>query len=98
MSTATRTRRAKVFTTGGSQAVRLPAEFRFEADEVYVRRDALTGDVILSARPHGSYADFIAQRFALGPVPASFLGAAERALGQETRDPFAPEHAPPPGS
>jgi antitoxin VapB len=25
---------AKLFTNGGSQAVRLPAEFRFEGDEV----------------------------------------------------------------
>jgi antitoxin VapB len=30
--------------------VRLPAEFRFEGDEVYIRRDPQTGDVILSAR------------------------------------------------
>ncbi len=35
------TKAAKLFTNGGSQAVRLPAEFRFTvADEVYVRRDA----------------------------------------------------------
>jgi antitoxin VapB len=26
--------KAKLFTTGGSQAVRLPAEFRFEGSEV----------------------------------------------------------------
>lgn len=39
---------AKLFRNGGSQAVRLPAEFRFEGDEVYVRRDEATGDVILS--------------------------------------------------
>ena len=31
--------KAKLFTTGGSQAVRLPAEFRFEGDEVEIRRD-----------------------------------------------------------
>ena len=40
--------RAKLFTTGGSQAVRLPAEFRFKGDEVRIRRDPDTGDVILS--------------------------------------------------
>lgn len=40
---------AKLFRNGGSQAVRLPAEFRFEGDEVYVRRDDATGDVILSS-------------------------------------------------
>ncbi len=41
---------AKLFKNGRSQAVRLPAEFRFEGDEVVIRRDPLTGDVILSQR------------------------------------------------
>jgi len=31
-------RRAKLFRSGGSQAVRLPKEFRFEGDEVLVSR------------------------------------------------------------
>jgi len=31
--------RAKVFWSGRSQAVRLPKEFRFETDEVLVRRE-----------------------------------------------------------
>jgi antitoxin VapB len=55
---------AKLFPNGGSQAVRLPAEFRFEGvDEVYIRRDAATGEVILSARPaSGAWADFFALR------------------------------------
>jgi len=39
---------AKLFKNGRSQAVRLPAEFRFEGDEVLIRRDPMTGDVILS--------------------------------------------------
>ena len=30
---------AKLFTTGGSQAVRLPKDFRFEGDEVTIRRE-----------------------------------------------------------
>jgi len=41
---------ARLFTKGGSQAVRLPAEFRFDADEVLVRRDERTGEVILSKK------------------------------------------------
>ena len=41
---------AKLFKNGRSQAVRLPAEFRFEGDEVLIRRDPDTGDVILSPR------------------------------------------------
>lgn len=42
---------AKIFMTGRSQAVRLPAEFRFDTDEVYIRRDPQTGDVLLSRHP-----------------------------------------------
>ena len=48
---------AKLFRNGRSQAVRLPAEFRFPGSEVYVRRDPATGDVILSRRPD-SWQDF----------------------------------------
>jgi antitoxin VapB len=40
---------AKLFTHGGSQAVRLPKEFRFEGTEVHVRR--VGNEVVLSARP-----------------------------------------------
>jgi antitoxin VapB len=42
---------AKLFRNGRSQAVRLPADFRFAGSEVYIRRDPATGDVILSRRP-----------------------------------------------
>ena len=45
------TRVAKLFKNGASQAVRLPAEFRFDGDEVYISRDEKTQDVILSKRP-----------------------------------------------
>jgi antitoxin VapB len=45
------TRIAKLFKNGASQAVRLPAEFRFEGDQVYISRDERTQDVILSKRP-----------------------------------------------
>lgn len=62
---------AKVFKTGRSQAVRLPAEFRFDTDEVYVRRDPTTGDVVLSRRPD-SWNEFFARADAAG-IPADFL-------------------------
>lgn len=42
---------AKVFTTGRSQAVRLPLEFRFDVPEVFIRHDPATGDVVLSRKP-----------------------------------------------
>jgi len=42
---------AKIFTTGRSQAVRLPLEFRFDVAEVFIRHDPTTGDVVLSRKP-----------------------------------------------
>jgi antitoxin VapB len=42
---------AKLFRNGASQAVRLPAEFRFEGTEVFISRDEATGNVVLSERP-----------------------------------------------
>ena len=43
---------AKLFMNGRSQAVRLPAEFRFEGTEVHIHRDPLTGNVVLSPKPN----------------------------------------------
>jgi antitoxin VapB len=40
---------AKLFTHGGSQAVRLPKEFRFEGTQVHVRR--VGNEVVLSPLP-----------------------------------------------
>ena len=42
---------AKVFPNGGSQAVRLPKEFQFAADEVYVNK--VGGVVMLFPRDKG---------------------------------------------
>jgi antitoxin VapB len=42
----TPTRRAKLFWNGRSQAVRLPQEFRFEGDEVEIRRE---GELVVLA-------------------------------------------------
>ncbi len=42
---------AKVFRNGRSQAVRIPAEFRFKGDQVYIKRDENTGAVMLSEKP-----------------------------------------------
>ena len=64
-------RTAKLFRNGRSQAIRLPAEFRFEGSEVYVRRDPTTGDVVLSRRPE-SWKDFFELMKTID-VPDEFL-------------------------
>jgi antitoxin VapB len=53
--------RAKLFTNGRSQAVRLPAAFRFKGSEVYVRKDPDSGEVILSEKRPG-WSEFFAAR------------------------------------
>ncbi|MBK4734910.1 antitoxin [Noviherbaspirillum pedocola] len=82
---------AKIFTTGRSQAVRLPREFRFEEREVYIRRDPVTGDVILSRRPD-SWEEFFSLD-ATTEVPLDFMNDADRSQGKQSRDPFADEPA-----
>jgi antitoxin VapB len=42
-------RRARVFLNNRSQAVRLPKEFQFDTDEVFIRKEG--ENVILSPRP-----------------------------------------------
>ena len=73
---------AKLFNNGRSQAVRLPAAFRFEGGEVFIRRDEKTGDVILSKHP----SDW-----------AGFIGSLQAAGVETDTDPFVrqPEDAAP---
>lgn len=77
---------AKLFINGRSQAVRLPAAFRFNAKEVFIRQDPETGDVILSPKPNSWDGFFTALRRA--DVPDDFLSEEERNQGQHERDPF----------
>jgi antitoxin VapB len=62
-------RKAKVFNTGRSQAVRLLSEFRFNTKEVFVRRDATTGDVILSTKPESKSLDEVFARLDAAGIP-----------------------------
>jgi antitoxin VapB len=86
MPGATMSRTAKLFTTGRSQAVRLPLEYRFEGSEVYIRREPSTGDVVLSRRPD-SWAGFFALD-ATTAIPADLMTEADRKQGEHARDPF----------
>jgi antitoxin VapB len=70
---------AKVFMTGRSQAVRIPAEFRFSSKEVYIRRDDKTGDVILSRKP-ANWDELFAKLDAAG-IPDDFLTPEDRNQG-----------------
>lgn len=43
--------KTRVFRNGRSQAVRIPVEYRFSTDEVYIERNAQTGAITLSEKP-----------------------------------------------
>jgi antitoxin VapB len=76
------TQTAKLFTTGRSQAVRLPKAFRFEGKEVFIRKEG--NRVILSEKPESwddffaSSArvteDFMAERVDLSPQKRELFG------------------------
>jgi len=70
---------AKLFTTGKSQAFRLPVEFRFDGTEIYVRRDPKTGDVVLSRKPP-TWDGFFAL-YQTTEVPPDFMDEADRNQG-----------------
>lgn len=69
---------AKVFWSGRSQAVRLPKEFRFETDEVRIRRHGQA--VILEPVAH----DWAWLEAVTGPVDEAFAAAVtEQPVEQE---------------
>ena len=69
MATASK---AKVFMNGRSQAVRIAAEFRFDAEEVYIRRSE-NGDVVLSTRPETKTLKEVFAMLDAAGVPEDFL-------------------------
>lgn len=72
---------AKLFMNGRSQAVRLPVELRFEGDEVYIRKDPKTGDVILSRKP-GNWNDFF-ELVSTSVVPDDFMTGRDDELPED---------------
>ena len=56
--------------------MRLPAAYRFDTPEVFIRKDPVTGDVILSRRPT-DWSGFLAAA-ENAQVPEDFLSTAER--------------------
>jgi antitoxin VapB len=65
------TEKAKVFRNGRSQAVRIPAKYRFTTDEVYIRQDKKTGELILSQKA-GSWKELL-DAIDASPFPDDFL-------------------------
>ncbi|MFD1559125.1 antitoxin [Paraburkholderia silviterrae] len=70
---------AKIFKHGGSQAVRLPKEFRFDAEEVRIRRHGTA--VILEPVPQ----DWAWLTQLIGPVDTDFESAATTQPAEQLR-------------
>ncbi|MDR3075786.1 MAG: type II toxin-antitoxin system VapB family antitoxin [Synergistaceae bacterium] len=69
---------AKIFQNGQSQAVRLPKEFRFDTDEVFISRE---GDkVVLLPKPRMTWDDYFAK---YGPDPDFTLERPDNGEPQE---------------
>ena len=75
-------RTAKLFRNGRSQGVRLPAEYRFEGSEVFIRRDS-QGNVILSQKPD-SWDGFFELRKTVD-VPEDFLATRQKKPRQKRK-------------
>lgn len=80
---------ARLFKNGTSQAVRLPVQFEFDTDQVYVRKTD-SGDVILSKKSHHTddWSDFFLLLNNVF-VPDDFLSEEDRGQKAADRDPFA---------
>ncbi len=78
---------AKIFINGRSQAVRLPAAYRFDTNEVFIRKDPVTGDVILSRKPE-TWDEFFRTISHVSDA-GDFLNSQERRQDLDQRDPFA---------
>ena len=70
---------------GRSQAVRLPKDYRFDCDEVYIRKDPGSGDIIISRKP-GTWDDYFELMETID-VPEDFMAERDNENPQE-RDLF----------
>ena len=77
---------AKLFMNGRSQAVRIPAELRFDCDEVFIRKDQETGDLIISKKA-GDWGGFF-KMLETVEIPDDFLSDSDRNKLPQERDLF----------
>ena len=71
---------AKVFTSGNSQAVRMPKEFRFDDSEVVIKR---VGHVVMLFPTHYASEDLFAMLDEIGPLELE----RDQPAVQQMRDP-----------
>lgn len=82
---------AKVFSTGNSQAVRLPKAFRVNVSEMWIAQNEVTGEITLKPKDEVGRKARLELLFKLireNPLPDDFLSDATR-RNELPRDPFA---------
>ena len=84
---------AKVFSTGNSQAVRLPKAFRVSAKEMWISKNEVTGEITLKPVAGESSLDRLFRLLEEAPLPAGFLSGKSR-LNDAPRNPFESEKLP----
>ena len=73
---------AKLFKNGGSQAVRLPKEFRFEGEHVYIKR---VGNTVVLIPSHHNWQTLLES---LGQFSDDFMEARAQPTQRERDDLF----------
>jgi antitoxin VapB len=73
-------RKARIFMNNRSQAVRLPKEFQFQTQDVFIRKEG--GTVVLSPRPF-DWSSYLAE----GPVASSTFMEDVEDLPVQEREP-----------
>lgn len=73
---------AKLFKTGHSQAVRLPKAFRMPGDEVWVRKNEATGEIILTPKKSTASLDELFKLIEDAEVPDEFMAERDRQPGE----------------
>jgi len=73
---------AKVFSSGNSQAIRLPKAFRVDVEEMWIARNEVTGEITLKPKDTKELRqrrlDALMAAIAESPLPDSFLSEASR--------------------
>lgn len=80
-------RTAKLFTTGHSQAVRLPKAFRLPGTEVWISKNEVTGAITLTPKPEKTALEEFFALLEAAPLPEAFLSDRD-SHPDEPRNPF----------
>ncbi len=82
---------AKVFSTGNSQAVRLPKAFRVDVSEMWISKNEVTGEITLKPKDDAGREARLRELFQMienDPMPEEFLAERDR-QNDPPRNPFA---------